>query len=196
MEISTGGGKTGNLQSELLSEIDKLTVGFIFTLRKPSGNASRFHATGRLGFKSRAASVITLRLSGIVDNGSQNYGQVTRFSSEMNVVNGLGVKDVRYFGGCTVSIPRPRIGTVEKLNLDTCGRGSLVWSWSTLRRCQVAGSCSGAIEDRGHGSLVIKLTRPPVGVVLKLGEVVPAQVSPTSLDHGSKGPAPSPKALV
>ncbi|GFW82930.1 hypothetical protein TNCV_2209821 [Trichonephila clavipes] len=40
------------------------------------------------------------------------------------------------------------------------------------------------------------LKRPPVGVVWELGEGVPAQVSSTSLDHGSKLRGPSPKALV
>ncbi|GFU71354.1 hypothetical protein TNCV_4280471 [Trichonephila clavipes] len=35
-----------------------------------------------------------------------------------------------------------------------------------------------------------------VGVVLELGEGVPAQVSSTSLNHGSKLHGPSPKALV
>ncbi|GFX31387.1 uncharacterized protein TNCV_2062031 [Trichonephila clavipes] len=34
------------------------------------------------------------------------------------------------------------------------------------------------------------------GVVFELGEVVPGQVSSSSLDHGSKSRSPSPKALV
>ncbi|GFU66474.1 uncharacterized protein TNCV_3807171 [Trichonephila clavipes] len=37
---------------------------------------------------------------------------------------------------------------------------------------------------------------PPVGVVWQLGEGVPAQVSSTSLDHGSNLRGLSPKALV
>ncbi|GFV38215.1 hypothetical protein TNCV_4792011 [Trichonephila clavipes] len=41
----------------------------------------------------------------------------------------------------------------------------------------------------------LNLELPPVGVVC-LGEGVPAQVSSTSLDHGSKLRGPSPKALV
>ncbi|GFX30556.1 uncharacterized protein TNCV_3462071 [Trichonephila clavipes] len=36
---------------------------------------------------------------------------------------------------------------------------------------------------------------PPVGVVVRRGEV-PAQVTSSSLDHGSKSRSPSPKALV
>ncbi|GFW66326.1 uncharacterized protein TNCV_1712241 [Trichonephila clavipes] len=38
--------------------------------------------------------------------------------------------------------------------------------------------------------------RPPVGIMWKLGEVVPAQASSLSLDHGSKLPDPSPIAFV
>ncbi|GFX49104.1 hypothetical protein TNCV_3077221 [Trichonephila clavipes] len=40
-----------------------------------------------------------------------------------------------------------------------------------------------------------RLKRPPISVVWKLEEGVPAQVSSTSLDHGSKLRDPSPKAL-
>ncbi|GFW40837.1 hypothetical protein TNCV_4368851 [Trichonephila clavipes] len=40
----------------------------------------------------------------------------------------------------------------------------------------------------------VELKRPPVGVVWKLGEAVPAQVSSTSIDHGSKLRGPSPKS--
>ncbi|GFW32721.1 hypothetical protein TNCV_3679691 [Trichonephila clavipes] len=39
-----------------------------------------------------------------------------------------------------------------------------------------------------------ELKRPPVGVVVRRG--VPAQMSTTSLDHGSKLRGPSPKALA
>ncbi|GFX28968.1 hypothetical protein TNCV_3030111 [Trichonephila clavipes] len=41
-----------------------------------------------------------------------------------------------------------------------------------------------------------ELKRAPVGVVWELGEGLPAQVSSSSLDHGSKLRDPSPKALV
>ncbi|GFS98744.1 uncharacterized protein TNCV_2591891 [Trichonephila clavipes] len=52
------------------------------------------------------------------------------------------------------------------------------------------------VEQRCMLNLSRAETRPPVGVAWKLGEGVPAQVSPTSLDHGSKLRGPSPKALV
>ncbi|GFY14539.1 hypothetical protein TNCV_4827431 [Trichonephila clavipes] len=41
-----------------------------------------------------------------------------------------------------------------------------------------------------------QLKRPPVGVVCRLRETVRAQVSSSSLDHGSKLRSPSPKAFV
>ncbi|GFU98041.1 hypothetical protein TNCV_233161 [Trichonephila clavipes] len=62
---------------------------------------------------------------------------------------------------------------------------NLIKSIKLIRR--VGGHCSSNLSE---------LKRPPVGVMRKLGDVcVPAQVSSSSLDHGSKLRAPSPKAL-
>ncbi|GFU89635.1 hypothetical protein TNCV_4599471 [Trichonephila clavipes] len=47
----------------------------------------------------------------------------------------------------------------------------------------------------GHSNPMIKLKCHPAGVVRKLEEGVPAQVSSSSLDHGSKLQGPSPEAL-
>ncbi|GFV06499.1 hypothetical protein TNCV_2948221 [Trichonephila clavipes] len=47
-----------------------------------------------------------------------------------------------------------------------------------------------SVEDSPYGGRctlnLSKLKRPPVGVVYKLGERMPAQVLSSSLDHGSK----------
>ncbi|GFU55157.1 hypothetical protein TNCV_426611 [Trichonephila clavipes] len=48
----------------------------------------------------------------------------------------------------------------------------------------------------GSDACCRELKRPPIGVMWQLGEEVPAQVSFSSLDLGSKLRGPSPKALV
>ncbi|GFY11690.1 hypothetical protein TNCV_2539721 [Trichonephila clavipes] len=51
--------------------------------------------------------------------------------------------------------------------------------------------CKAAMHDK-----YVKSLKLPPQLVWQLGEGVPAQVSSTSLDHGSKLRSPSPKALV
>ncbi|GFX08638.1 hypothetical protein TNCV_4171371 [Trichonephila clavipes] len=54
----------------------------------------------------------------------------------------------------------------------------------------------GLLRRGGRCTLnLLRLKHPPVGTMRKLGEVVPAQVPSSSLDHGSKLRDSSPKAL-
>ncbi|GFV51526.1 hypothetical protein TNCV_2908291 [Trichonephila clavipes] len=56
-------------------------------------------------------------------------------------------------------------------------------------------SSPNATEEKQMHVKSVGLKRPLVCVVWKLGEVVPAQVSSSSLDRGSKLRGPSPKAV-
>ncbi|GFU25219.1 hypothetical protein TNCV_3452001 [Trichonephila clavipes] len=84
--------------------------------------------------------------------------------------------------------------------MTSCGRGSLVLKdtdfWLACRELEPSNAedlpCAGGRCTLNTSGLKV----PPIGVVWKLGEEVPAQVSSSSLDHSSKRRGPLPKALV